>query len=380
MKLLEKILLATDFSKSSENVLNNAISLAKIFKSKIILVHVMPEDIQNEKAQLLLDKAAMSELERINDRIKGEGIETFNPVLEYGSHCDKIVKTAEKYDVNGLIIGSGAKSDEDLYKLGTTADKVIRKCDKPVWVVKHDSPLNIKKLLCPVDFSAESERALNNAIIMAHRLDAELVVLSVSELEYTGSLSLSYDWKDLKDYLTAENNRLFDKFLEKFNFTDLKWSKETKTGDPSKEILSAISRHKIDLLIIGTTGKTGLNRLVMGSVTAKVIRNVPCSFITLKSEDIIDLQLETKIRDIETHYKNAKQLVKDGFFEDAINEYKICLHINEMHIPSLNAIAKIYEKLKKENSAVKYRSRAKEVLERLWDRKIEAEIRKFYKF
>jgi hypothetical protein len=199
-------------------------------------------------------------------------------------------------------------------------------------------------------------------------------------MEYSGSLSMSYDWKELKEYMRIENDRLFDKFLGKFNFTDLKWRKETKSGDPSAEIIKAVKRHEIDLLIMGTSGKTGINRFIMGSVTAKVIREVPCSFITLKSEDIIDLQLETKIRDIETHCNNAKQLVKDGFFHEAINEYKICLIISDMHIPSLNGIALIYEKLERPKSANKYKNRAKEVLERIWDRKIEADIRKFYKF
>ena len=51
MKLLEKILVATDFSKSSENLVKNAVGLAKTFQSKIILVHVLPDDIKNEKAR-----------------------------------------------------------------------------------------------------------------------------------------------------------------------------------------------------------------------------------------------------------------------------------------------------------------------------------------
>ncbi len=56
MKLLEKILLATDFSKSSENLLEYAINLAKTFHSQIIPVHVLPDDIANEKAKLLLSQ------------------------------------------------------------------------------------------------------------------------------------------------------------------------------------------------------------------------------------------------------------------------------------------------------------------------------------
>lgn len=118
----------------------------------------------------------------------------------------------------------------------------------------------------------------------------------------------------------------------------------------------------------------------MGSVTEKVIREVRCSFITVKSEDIIDLQLETEIRDIETHFKIAKQLVNDGFYTEAINEYKICLNINRMHIPSIVGISKVYDKMDNKEEAEKYKNKANEVLSMTYNRKIELEIKKSYKF
>jgi two-component SAPR family response regulator len=118
----------------------------------------------------------------------------------------------------------------------------------------------------------------------------------------------------------------------------------------------------------------------MGSVTEKVIREVPCSFITLKSKDIIDLQLEAEIRDIGSHCRTARQLMKDGFLNESIDEFKVCLNINGMHIPSLNGIAKVYEKLGDSKNAEKYKNMARYVLSKIWDRKIEGEIRKFYKF
>ena len=117
----------------------------------------------------------------------------------------------------------------------------------------------------------------------------------------------------------------------------------------------------------------------MGRVTEKVIREVPCSFITLKSKDIIATQFETKIRDIELHGSTARQLEKDGFFNESISEFEACQNINSMHIPSLNGIAKVYEKLDDMDNAEKYKNMAREVLARIWDKKIEAKIRKFYK-
>jgi nucleotide-binding universal stress UspA family protein len=380
MKLLEKILIATDFSSSCDNVVDHAIRLAKTFQSKIIPIHVLPDDIRNEKALLLLNQAAEKELGAINARINKEGIDTDIPIVEYGNHYEKIILAADRINANLILIGAGEKVQNDVFQLGTTAEKIIRKSDKPVWVVKNDSPLTIKKILCPVDFSSESKRALINAIIVARRFNAELVIFSVYELIYADALRLKIDWDAELEYVRMEHLKEFDSFLSKFNLADLNWKKEIHSGLPADEILKAISDKNIDLLIMGTTGKSGLTRILMGSVTEKVIREMPCSFITLKTEDFIDLKLESRIRDIETHYAIAKQLMKDGFFKESINEYKICLSINDMHIPSLHGIAKVYSKLQKPKSEAKYKDMAKEVMQRIWDQEIEIEIRKLNKF
>jgi nucleotide-binding universal stress UspA family protein len=380
MKLLEKILIATDFSSSCDNVVDNAIRLAKTFQSKIIPIHVLPDDIRNEKALLLLNQAAEKELVAINARINKEGIGTDIPIVEYGNHYEKIILAADRINANLILIGAGEKVQNDVFQLGTTAEKIIRKSDKPVWVVKNDSQLTIKKILCPVDFSSESKRALINAIIVARRFNAELVIFSVYELIYADSLRLKIDWDAELEYVRMEHSKEFDTFLSQFNLADVNWKKEIHSGLPADEILKAISDKNIDLLIMGTTGKSGLTRILMGSVTEKVIREMPCSFITLKTEDFIDLKLESRIRDIETHYAIAKQLMKDGFFKESINEYKICLSINDMHIPSLYGIAKVYSKLQKPKSEAKYKDMAKEVMQRIWDQEIEIEIRKLNKF
>lgn len=379
MKLLEKILLAIDFSKSSDNVVENTIVLAKTFQSEVTLIYVLPDNINDEKANLFLKESAISQLEAINERIKSEGVKTVQPVLEYGIHFDKIIQTADSMNANIILIGAGEKLKKDNFQLGTTAVKIIRKSDKPVFVVKKDKPLKIKRIICPVDFSNESERALKNAITMCRRFKAELLIFSVHEMIYSGSLRPAFDWNELNEKSRSEHIEEFNSFLDKFNLTDLSWEKETQGGDPSSEILEAITRNKSDMIIMGTTGKTGLNRIFMGSVTEKVIREVPCSFITLKSKNFISLKLEGRISEIQRHYDVASQLIKDGFYEESINEFKICLRINDMHIPSLKGIAIVYKKLGNNKMSEKYRMTARDVMAKIWDRKIEEDIRRHHR-
>ncbi|MDH3709354.1 MAG: universal stress protein [Cyclobacteriaceae bacterium] len=376
MKLLDKILVAHDFSKSSENVVLTAIGLAKIFHSKISLIHVLPDDIDNEKVKRLLDETATHKLTETVKQISGQGVEIGKSMLKYGSPYDAIIRTAGRERVNLIVIGSGGDLKDAKFQLGTTAHRIIQKSDQPVFVVKEDTPLKVKKMLCPVDFSSNSKRALKNAITMSRRFDAELMVMNVVDLHGAKWFTAEKD-SDIEKEKLQKQKEIFDAFLAEFNFADLTWQQEIRLGDPPSEILKAIPENDIDLLVMGTAGKTGLSRLVIGSVTEKAIREVPCSFITIKSTDVIQLQLETIIKDLENHYQIAEQLLADGFFEESIEEFEKCININSMHVPSYYGIAKVCEKLEDHEKAKLFNNRAKEIMDRIWNMKIEKEVRKY---
>jgi nucleotide-binding universal stress UspA family protein len=374
MKLLKSILVAIDFTESSENILKNSISFAKTFKSKITLIHILPDDIINEKVNLLVKKAATTKLKETNDSIINEGLETGTPILEFGNYFDKIVSASDKINVNLIIVGSGNKLKGDAFQLGSTAEKIIRKSNKPVFVVKNGQTLDVKNIICPIDFSKESRRALNSAIIISRMVDAKLIILSV--YPRFKSTFAQLDTAQINKSRHLELQKEFNSFLEPFNLIDLNFEKQIVGGEPAEEILKFIQKNKSDLLIMGTTGKSGINKILMGSVTEKVIRKVSCSFITLKNEDIVALELESKIQDIENHYNMAQKLFKNGFLEESIQQYKICLNINIMHIPSLKGIAEVYEKLGDMGNSKKYKDMAEQVLERIDNMKIEKEVRK----
>ncbi len=376
MKLLENILLADDFSESSENVVETAIELAKVLRAKIIPIHVLPDDIVNEKVKSLLHETAVAKLNETVNKIEKSSVQVGKPILEFGSINDNIIRAAVKIKTNLILIGSGESKKEDRFRLGTTAERIIQKSEKPVFVVKEGMPLNIQNILCPVDFSEASKRALRDAITMAHKFKAELTILSVCEVQDSTWL-ISEENKDEENYIrSAQHKAKFNDFLQEFNLAGLNWVKESPKGNPAKEILSTISRKMVDLLVMGTAGRAGLNRLIIGSVTEKVVREVPCSFLTLKAENVINLQLETNIRDIKNLYNSAVKLVEDGFYEDAIDQLKACLKINNMHIPAYLGIAKIYEKLDEPEKAKKFRNSGKEIKEKIWYTKIEEEVRK----
>ncbi len=378
MKLLEKILVATDLSPSADGLIQNGLELAKKFKATIILVYVLKSKIEDEKIQQFLLSAARNELQRLRKDIKKKGVDCSEPIIAKGDFYTEIVKEAKINDVNLIFMGSGMHDDRS-HKLGSITEKVIQKSEIPVWVMKKGSKFEINKILCPVDFSDSSTRALKNAIIIAKKCKAELTILNVYESEHPyDHWDLHYlgDFSYLQTAIELEkekNEKLFKDYLKKFKFRDVKWDFKLASGFPNIEILNFIKDQSINLLIMGSKGKSGLSRIFMGSVTEKVTRQVPCSFITTK------VVVEAKMNDLDTHFREAKLLFNEGLYDRALLEYDLCLEIDNMHLRSYYGMAAIYKKLGKHKKADHYNQIAHEIYENMWNNKIEQESRKHYR-
>ena len=126
--------------------------------------------------------------------------------------------------------------------------------------------LRVRTILYPTDFSSYSNQAYLHAVSIAERHGAELTVVYVA----SGDQGQERDyWRgQLEQIRPANPNITFDhKFLE---------------GDPATEIVRFAGEEGFDLIVMGTHGRTGLDRLLMGSVAEKVLREAPCSVLVVK--------------------------------------------------------------------------------------------------
>lgn len=376
MKLVEKILVPTDFHGSSDRSLEMAIELAKKFDSEIILLHILSNNPSLNEYESLIKKEVNRQFSALHSRLTENGIKKISQVIRAGKKYDVIVKFAESEDVNMILMGSGESRSKDQSRLGTTTKRVIELSTKPVWVTLEDSTQDIKSIVCPIDFSGPSRRALTNAIHLARYFKAKLVVLTVSESVAYLLDGLDMEMDSVEDISQNTIEKQLQDYLEKFDFNEVQWESQVRHGKPHIEILKAIEEQGDEtLLTIGTTGRSGLSKLLMGSVTEKVTRELPCSFITLKEEDIIVLQLNSELDDLSAHFKEGIELLKNGFPKEAINQFNLCLNINDLYTAAWDAMALSYDRLKDEKKAENCRKRAKDIRTRIDEQKIIAEIR-----
>jgi nucleotide-binding universal stress UspA family protein len=138
--------------------------------------------------------------------------------------------------------------------------------------------MNAKTILFPTDFSPSSEVSLRYATSLARDAGARLLIVHVEEPE------VSYGGGEF--YVGALPNEGPDlaKMLEQVKPTDPAVSYEHRllSGEPSHEIVNLAEQENADLIVLGTHGRTGLSRLLMGSVAEAVVRRAPCPVFTLK--------------------------------------------------------------------------------------------------
>ena len=367
MKLLGKILVAMDFKHASEEALGMSLFLAKEFDSEIILIHVIPEIKDFQMARGKIRKKVTDKLKHMEMDLKRKGIASVETITRFGIPFERIMEHAEELDVNLIVVGSG-KGDKK-FPLGITAERVMIYADKPVLVVKQGSRPFIRRILCPVDFSETSRRALKNAIHLSKTFQAHLTVLTVFEPLLSNYFGVGQTPGERKEkILVKRQQQQFDRFLQGFNLENLDWKKTIRRGKPHQEILRAVDETKSDLLVMGSLGKTGLSRMLMGSTTERVVREMPGSMITLKQEHIFRFSLEKEVVEIETHFKRGKQLLKEQLTETAVAQFEYCIRKDPFFIPAWEAMALAYQQMGQKKKAKRCKEMAEYIRQHLWEK------------
>ncbi len=146
-----------------------------------------------------------------------------------------------------------------------------------------------KKILLPTDGSEYANKAAEHAIIIASQNKAEIIVLNVMETTQLTSLPVDDFTRKVKDILKQNKtnpleriSKVFDEHLKDKEFKNqIKLTLKQKGGSPADIILQTIQDENIDMVIMGTSGKKGFERFLLGSVTEKVVRNSKCPVLTV---------------------------------------------------------------------------------------------------
>jgi nucleotide-binding universal stress UspA family protein len=289
-KIKGPILAAVDLGNGSDDLLRQADALARSCKVKLSVCHVLPEifAVRPLFPQLHLDDALKSSeletaihdalLERIRAVTTRESSQT-GIEIEQGTVHAGILRAAERIGAGAVVVG-GKVDHRGLHILGNAAEHVVRYAHCPVLVAR---PSPAGKVLAATDFSDPALPAVEAGAAEAQRRKADLTILHAIDLlpvvsPFYGEF-LGMPPMDLGDRMRKLWQARLDECVRHFK---AKGGGLLRDGSAAAAILSAASELPAELVVVGSHGRTGLNRVALGSVAEAVVRAAPCSVLTVR--------------------------------------------------------------------------------------------------
>ena len=276
---MEKLLVATDGSIFSESAIREAINLARICSSKLIAVSVVKtshefEDLVPqvfEKAE----KEVSEHLESIKSRASKEGVDCEIIANRSEEPYQTIVDEATRNNVNMIIVGTHGKTGLKRLMMGSITAKVIGHASCNVLVVPLDAKIECRNILVATDGSKYSDAAAAEAIGIAKRCKGSLIAISVVYADKEIVLP-----EDDEDMISAKDN--VKKITDIAEKEGVKAEGVVIKGKPHESIVDTAKQKRAGLIIVGSHGRTGIERLLMGSVTERVIGHSKSAVLVVK--------------------------------------------------------------------------------------------------
>ncbi len=298
MKQLKRILFPTDFSRCANQAMSRAYNLARSFGSELHMLHALVLHEGDPYSPM----HHVQDIEKVADRLKDTAFEQMDAIVEsYACEDIKVVKAQERgisaapailnyvqdHDIDLVVMGTHGRRGLGHLFLGSVAEEVVRHAPCPVLTIREQKEPQkiekIEKILVPVDFSEHAELALTNAKELATRYGAKLQILHVIEQTVhpafyaSGSTSIFELIPDIR----TKSEEAMHGMLQRVGGPNVPSEFHVIEGRASSDIVKFAGKAGSDLIVISTHGLTGIEHLLLGSVTEKVVRMAPCPVLTL---------------------------------------------------------------------------------------------------
>lgn len=260
-----------------------AAAIAKSFKSKVTVIHVvshdilhaelksgyqMPPSVRTEITNWLLQtgRKIIWDAEAL---FREEGVEVDARVVEYEDPAETILRVAkdEKYDL--IVMGSRGETEVEVFSLGSIAEKITRHAECPVLIVKQKTKLS--KILVAIDGSERAEKALQYAVQLAEKHKGKVTLLNVGESKLFG----------FKPEVVREvGEHVLSDAAAKVKGIKLK--KQLEFGNPAETIIEVAEKEKYDLIVVGSRGLSSVKRFFLGSVSDDVSHHAKRSVLIVR--------------------------------------------------------------------------------------------------
>ena len=285
------IMAAMTFDDVSLDVLRQADAMARFYKTKLCVCHVLGEIcavrplfpyLHMDDALKVADLEAwiQKELLKTIRAVVSRNAAQVSVVIEQGTVHSGILRAAEEMGAGAIVIG-GKKDQASTPVLGGIAERVTRHAHCPVLLVR---PSPSGKVLVATDFSSPSMPAIEAGVREAKRLHTKLTIIHAIDimpviLPAVEGVAYPAIPPIANDHIKQESQRELDDCVRRFG---AKGGGVLYDGEAAPGIVETAAELPAQLIIVGIHGRTGLSRLALGSVAEAVLRTSPCSVLVVR--------------------------------------------------------------------------------------------------
>lgn len=287
-----KILCPTDFSHGSQQAIRVAVRIARETGAELVLVHAwyIPPSAYSLDApfppyavQELIDDSQRALDEAVKEAATA-GARNVSGRLLTGVPWMEIVTHLENQGFDLCVIGTHGRTGLARILLGSVVEKVIRHAPCSVLAVRPDGEVKpFRHALVPTDFSENAEHALDLAAKLVEPTGA-ITLLHVIEVPVAFSGELAADFaRDLDKRAAATLDEEIGR-VKRTTATPI--TARSRLGYPGVQTLATLDDDlSVDLVVMGSHGRTGIKRVLLGSVAEKVVRHARCPVLVARKRD-----------------------------------------------------------------------------------------------
>lgn len=283
----EKILVATDFSRSSIAALSYAEDLVNLYGKELLLTHVVSAgNATHPEATAVfaapeIGQAMAEDLEQLTNQLRRRGIQA-RAILSEGQVADALEALVQQEKPSLLVTGTHGAHGLERLILGSTAEAILRKVSCPVLTVGPSCATVTRRTL--------ALQTIVYATVVQHPSEAALLYAASLARELHAHVQLVHAIDEINDLpgnsLDKEIQTQSDLFAEALKGSDSKVTVHRVYGEPVEAIVRRVIATKADLIVLGAERGRKLAAFMPAGVAYGLIRSAPCPVITFKREEL----------------------------------------------------------------------------------------------
>lgn len=292
MLSIRRILWPTDLSTGAGRAFPYAAALASWHDAELHVLNVREDggSSEGEAGSFPVSEQALHELLTTNgdppEHVDLASLPIVQEQRDGTSPPDAIVSYAEDHDIDLVVVGTHGRRGLQRLLIGSVAEEVLRTAPCPVLTVRGEEEVApawaVRNILVPLDFSDASVDALRHAKELALTYGAQITLLhAVEEVVYPSAYGI--EPANLPGPQVIDR---VEKNLANLARTEIGYEHvvvQAKVGYAPSTILDHAEANEVDLVVIATHGRTGLERMLLGSVAERVVRRAPAPVFVVKS-------------------------------------------------------------------------------------------------